>query len=132
MTFEGGRAVDVTADRGADLIEAELDTDPGARSLGEVALVDGSSRVRAAGVVFHNTLFDENTGCHVAWGQAFPFAVEGGLAKGWDELAELGLNVSSVHTDVVVGGPGVGVDGIRRDGSTVHLIADDRWVLATH
>ena len=87
VTFEGGRAVDVTADRGADLIEAELDTDPGARSLGEVALVDGSSRVRAAGVVFHNTLFDENTGCHVAWGQAFPFAVEGGLAKTWDELA---------------------------------------------
>ncbi len=131
VTFAGGRAVKVTADRGADLIEAELDTDPGARSLGEVALVDGSSRVRAAGVVFHDTLFDENAGCHVAWGQAFPFAIEGGMSKPWDELAELGLNTSSVHTDVVVGGPGVGVDGIRRDGSTVPLIADDRWVLAT-
>jgi aminopeptidase len=127
--FEGGRVTDVSADSGVDVVRAELDSDEGARSLGEVALVDGSSRVRAAGIVFHDTLYDENAGCHVAWGQAFPFAVEGGLAKSRDELAALGLNFSTVHTDVVVGGPGVSVDGIGRDGTVVPLITDDRWAL---
>ena len=129
VTFEGGRAVDVTAEVGVDVIRAELDSDEGARSLGEVALVDGSSRVRRAGVVFHDTLYDENAGCHVAWGQSFPFAIEGGLSMTREELSALGLNYSSVHTDVVVGGPGVSVDGIQADGSVVPLISDDRWAL---
>ncbi|HTY72832.1 MAG TPA: aminopeptidase [Actinomycetes bacterium] len=127
VEFAGGRIVDVTADSGVDLVRAELDTDEGARSLGEVSLVDGSSRVRAAGVVFHDTLFDENAGCHVAWGQAFPFAVAGGMDKSSEQLAALGLNTSSVHTDVVVGGPGVDVDGILPDGGVVPIIVDDRW-----
>ncbi len=129
VRFENGRIVDVTAERGEDAVRAELDSDPGARSLGEVALVDGASKVREAGVVFHDTLYDENTGCHVAWGQSFPFAVDGGLQKSPDELFELGLNRSTVHTDVVVGGPGVSVEGVRRDGSTVTIIDDDRWAL---
>ena len=66
--------------RGVEAVRAQLDTDDGARSLGEVSLVEGTSRVRAAGVVFHDTLYDENTGCHVAWGQGFPFCVPGGMA----------------------------------------------------
>ena len=66
VTLAGGRVVDVTASRGLDAVRAELEVDEGARSLGEVSLVEGSSRVRAAGVVFHDTLYDENTGCHVA------------------------------------------------------------------
>jgi aminopeptidase len=128
-TFDGGRIVDVHADEGADAVRAELDTDEGARSLGEVALLDKSSRVRAAGVVFHDTLYDENAGCHVAWGQSFPFALEGGVSMGSDELFERGLNRSAVHTDVVVGGPGVSVEGITRDGRVVPLIIDDEWAL---
>ena len=92
--------------------------------------MDKSSRIRAAGVIFHDTLYDENAGCHVAWGQSFPFAVEDGLQKSPDELFGLGLNTSSAHTDVVVGGPGVHVDGITRDGRTVQIIHDDAWVLA--
>lgn len=129
VTFEGGRIVDATAARGADAVRAELDSDEGARSLGEVSLVDGSSRVRAAGVTFHDTLYDENTGCHVAWGQGFPFSLEGGLAMSRDALRERGLNFSGAHTDVVIGGPGVDVDGCTADGTVVPLIRDDAWAL---
>jgi aminopeptidase len=129
VTFAGGRIVDVDASRGLDAVRAELDVDDGARSLGEVSLVEGSSRVRAAGVVFHDTLYDENTGCHVAWGQGFPSCLEDGNAMSPDQHAEAGLNTSSVHTDVVIGGPGVDVDGIHADGRAVPLIREDRWAL---
>ena len=129
VRFEGGRIVDATADSGLDTILAELDSDEGARSLGEVSLVDRTSRINQAGIVFHDTLYDENAGCHVAWGQSFSFCVEGGLSMSPDELVALGLNSSSAHTDVVVGGPGVHVDGITRDGRTVPIIHDDLWVL---
>jgi aminopeptidase len=129
VRLEDGRIVDAEASRGLDAVLAQLDGDEGARSLGEVSLVEGSSRVRAAGVTFHNTLYDENVGCHVAWGQGFPFAVPGGTGKSHDELAALGLNFSSAHTDVVIGGPGVDVDGVRGDGSVVPLIRDDAWAL---
>ena len=128
VRFEGGRVVDVTADSGADAVRAQLDTDEGARSLGEVSLVDRDSRIAKAGIVFHDTLFDENAGCHVAWGQSFPFAVEGGLAMSADERAALGLNVSAVHTDVVVGGTGMTVTGTG-PGGEVTIIRDDEWVL---
>ena len=129
LRFEGGRVVEATASRGQDAVLAELDSDEGARSLGEVSLVEGSSRVRAAGVTFHDTLYDENTGCHVAWGQGFPFCVPGGLEMGPDELASHGLNFSRVHTDVVIGGPGVDVDGLRADGTVVPLVREDAWAL---
>ena len=129
VTFEKGRIVDVTGDRGVDAVRAELETDDGARSLGEVAIVDGGSAVRAAGVTFHDTLYDENAGSHVAWGQSFPFTVPGGLGLGREQLLEQGLNVSAVHTDVVVGGPGVSVDGVLADGTVVPLVTDDVWVL---
>ncbi len=129
VTFEGGRAVDVQARTGAEAVRAQLDSDEGARSLGEVSLVDGSSRVRAAGVTFHDTLYDENVGCHVAWGQGFAMCIPGGQALAPEELAGRGLNYSAVHTDVVIGGPGVDVDGIRADGSVVPLIREDAWAV---
>jgi aminopeptidase len=129
VRFENGRIVDATASRGAEAVRAELDKDEGARSLGEVSLVEGSSRVRAAGVTFHDTLYDENTGCHVAWGQGFPFCVEGGLSMTPDALRGAGLNFSGAHTDVVIGGTGVDVDGITADGTVVPLIREDAWAL---
>ncbi|GLW32700.1 aminopeptidase [Actinoplanes regularis] len=128
LTFEDGRITSVAADEGADIVEAQLATDEGARYLGEVSLVDRESRIAKAGIVFHNTLFDENAACHVAWGQSFPFAVPGGLTMSPEERAALGLNVSGVHTDVVIGGEGITVTGTGPKG-TVDIIRDDQWVL---
>jgi aminopeptidase len=129
VTFSGGRITDVTAASGAEAVLAELDTDEGARSLGEVSLVDRDSRIAKAGILFHNTLFDENAACHVAWGQSFPFAVAGGLERTDDERFDIGLNRSAVHTDVVIGGAGMTVTGTGPKGS-VEIIRDDEWILA--
>jgi aminopeptidase len=126
--FHDGRIVKVSADEGADAVEAQLDSDPGARHLGEVSLVDRDSRIARAGIVFHNTLYDENAGCHVAWGQSFPFAVAGGMAMSDEQRAGLGLNRSGVHTDVVIGGDGLTVTGTGPKG-TVEILRDDEWVL---
>jgi aminopeptidase len=131
LRFEGGRIVEARADRGGDAVVVELDTDEGARSLGELALVDSSSRIRDAGVVFHNTLYDENAGSHLAWGQSLPTAIENGTDRDDDELFELGLNSSAVHTDVVIGGPGVHVDALTASGEVIPVIRDDAWVLET-
>lgn len=128
VTFAGGRITGFSAAEGADAVRAQLDTDDGARSLGEVALVDRDSRIARAGILFHDTLFDENAGCHVAWGQSFPFAVAGGTDKSEDELSGIGLNSSMVHTDVVIGGAGLTVTGTG-PGGTVEIIRDDAWVL---
>ncbi len=128
VMFSGGRISNVSAREGVETVRAQLDTDEGARSLGEVSLVDRDSRVAKAGILFHNTLFDENVACHVAWGQSFPFSVAGGLAKSGEELYELGLNSSAVHTDVVIGGAGMTVTGSGPNG-TVEIIRDDEWVL---
>ena len=123
LTFSEGRIVDARAERGGEAILAELDSHPNARRLGEVALVDRTSRVREAGVIFHDTLYDENAGAHIAWGQAFPFCLPEGAAP---DL----LNSAPVHTDVVVGGPGVSITGVTADGTRLPLIVDDLWTLA--
>ena len=128
VTFSAGRITEVTAEEGADLVRAQLATDEGATRLGEVSLVDRDSRIAKAGILFHNTLYDENAGCHVAWGQSFPFAVEGGMAMSEQERTDLGLNMSGVHTDVVIGGAGITVTGTGPKG-TVEIIRDDEWVL---
>ena len=130
VTFRGGRITDITAASGAETVRAQLETDEGARSLGEVSLVDRDSRIAKAGLLFHNMLFDENAACHVAWGQSFPFAVAGGLAKSNEERYEIGLNRSAIHTDVVIGGEGLTVTGTGPNG-TIEIIRDDEWVLRT-
>jgi aminopeptidase len=130
VTLRGGRITDITARSGAESVRAQLDTDEGARSLGEVSLVDRDSRIARARILFHNTLFDENAACHVAWGQSFPFAVQDGLAKSNEERYEIGLNRSAVHTDVVIGGEGMTVTGTGPTG-TIEIIRDDEWVLGT-
>ena len=104
-------------------------TDDGASYLGEVALVDGESRVRQTGVVFLDTLFDENAASHVAWGQGIPTALEGGENLTNGELEARGYNDSIVHTDFMIGGPEVTVVGVEEGGAEVPIITDDAWVL---
>jgi aminopeptidase len=122
VRFEAGRIVDVKADEGADVVQGQLRTDETAGFLGEVALVDGTSRIGQTGLTFFDTLFDENTTCHVAYGGAYAEAVEGGVIEG--------VNVSNVHTDFMVGGPQVDVDAVTRSGTVVPLLRDDVWQLA--
>jgi len=121
VRFEGGRIVDVKADEGADVVKGQIETDDTAAYLGEIALVDGTSRIGQTGLTFYDTLFDENTTCHVAYGGAYAEAVEGGVIEG--------VNVSNVHTDFMVGGPEVDVDAVTRSGTVVPLLRDDVWQL---
>jgi aminopeptidase len=129
LTFENGRAVDVRASAGADAVRAQLGLDEGAPFLGEVALVDGSSRVGETGLVFHDVLFDENATCHIAYGAGLDFALEGDQPDEPEERRARGISHSIVHTDFMIGGPEVSVDGLTSDGAEVPIIRDDLFVL---
>ena len=129
LRIEGGKIVDVHAETGKEAAREEMATDDGARYLGEIALVDGDSRVRKTGVVFLDTLFDENAACHIAWGQGIPGALEGGDQMSNGQLEAMGYNDSIVHTDFMIGGPDVTVVGVESGGAEVEVIRDDAWVL---
>ena len=121
LEFRNGRIVEVQASSGADVIRAQVATDDGASHLGEVSLVDGSSEVGKLGLTFYNTLFDENATSHVAFGDGFAFCVD-------DEAdRKAGLNESSVHTDFMVGGPEVNIDGREPGGSWIPILRADEF-----
>jgi aminopeptidase len=125
--FEDGKIVDVRAESGAEILRAQLAVDEQAPYLGEVALVDGSSPVKQTGLVFSDTLFDENATCHVAFGAGIPEILRHSVPR--DELLDAGINVSAIHTDFMIGGEDVDVDGLDTDGDATPIISGDVWQL---
>ena len=122
IRFEGGRAVQIDADEGAELMRAHAARDDDANRLGEVALVDASGRVGPTGTVFHDTLLDENATSHIALGSGFAHLAD-------DPEAARRVNVSGVHTDFMIGGDDVQVTGTTRAGDEVAVLIDGRWAL---
>ena len=127
--FSDGHATKVEASSGGQVVEAQMAMDEGASRLGEIALVDQASRVGATGITFNHTLFDENATSHVAYGSAYTFCVEGAAGLTKEQLTERGVNSSTIHTDFMIGGPGVDVTGVTRTGNRVSIIEDNVWQL---
>ncbi|MBT9252935.1 MAG: aminopeptidase [Brockia lithotrophica] len=127
LWFEGGRVVRFTAERGEETLRHLLDTDEGARHLGEVALVPVDSPVAQSGLLFYNTLYDENASCHLALGQAYPTTLQGGPDLSEDELRARGANRSLIHEDFMIGSPTLDVDGILPDGTREPLLRRGLW-----
>ena len=122
VRFERGRAVQIDADDGASLLRELVRRDQDAVRLGEVALVDGSGRIGPLGTIFHDTLLDENAASHIALGTGFVIFAD-------EETSARRINASAVHTDFMIGGPGVNVTGTTRDGRDVPVLIDQRWAL---
>jgi aminopeptidase len=126
LTFKDGVCTDIRADAGADLVRADMDIDEGGRRIGEIALVDRSSRVGETGVVFNNTLFDENAAAHIAWGDGISWVLGD---RSVADAHAAGMNESDTHTDFMVGRPELDVDGVTANGEAVPIVRDARWVL---
>jgi aminopeptidase len=127
VRFEGGRIVEAKASRGEEVLNKVLDTDEGARRLGEVALVPHSSPISASGVLFYNTLFDENASCHIALGQCYSGCFVDDTKLTPEQIRAQGGNSSLIHIDWMIGSGQVDIDGVRVDGSRVPVMRKGEW-----
>ncbi|CAN5564594.1 aminopeptidase [soil metagenome] len=128
VRFEAGKIVEATASAGEDVLNRLISTDEGARRLGEVALVPHSSPIAQSGVLFWNTLFDENAASHIALGQAYSTCLIGGEKMDADQLAALGANSSLIHVDWMIGSGSMDVDGVNADGTSEPLMRSGEWI----
>ncbi|AQS42233.1 MAG: Thermophilic metalloprotease [Candidatus Tokpelaia hoelldobleri] len=127
VRFEGGRIVEAHAAKGEAVLREVLDTDGGARRLGEVALVPHSSPISASGLLFYNTLFDENAACHIALGQCYSKCFRNGAKLSAEEIVARGGNKSFIHIDWMIGSGEIDIDGMTEDGSRVPVFRKGEW-----
>ncbi|WP_067728399.1 aminopeptidase [Oceanobacillus damuensis] len=129
LTFKDGKVVDFKAKQGEEVLKHLLESDEGARRLGEIALVPHESPVSQSGLIFYNTLFDENASCHIALGKAYPTNLDGGSAMNLDELDKHGVNDSLIHVDFMIGSEKMDIDGLKADGTTEAVFRNGTWAL---
>ena len=127
LTFKEGRVVDFSAKRGEDVLRDLLKIDEGASRLGEVALVPNSSPISQSGLLFYNTLLDENASCHLALGSAFRFSLEGGVEMDAEAFSARGGNSSLIHEDFMVGSGDLDIDGTLSDGTKEPIMRAGEW-----
>jgi len=128
VRFQAGKIVEAHATRGDQVLQRMIETDDGARRLGEVALVPHSSPISASGLLFMNTLYDENAACHIALGQAYSACLKDGESLSQEQLASRGANDSLIHVDWMIGSNHIDVDGIDVAGHTEPLMRAGEWV----
>ena len=127
IRFEDGKAVEWHAEKNEALLTKIINMDEGSAYLGECALVPYDSPISNSGILFYNTLFDENAACHLALGMGFADCIEGFLDKSLEECRALGVNDSMVHEDFMIGSPDMNIDAICRDGKTVPVFRNGNW-----
>lgn len=127
LTFKDGKVTDYQAKQGEEVLAHLLDSDEGARRIGEMALVPDESPVSQSGLIFYNTLFDENASCHIALGKAYPTNVQGGADMDEATLDEHGVNDSMIHVDFMVGSAEMDIDGVLEDGTEEAVFRNGTW-----
>ena len=127
VTFKDGKVVEHGAEKNASLLAELLSTDENSNRIGEVAFVPASSPINRSGVLFFNTLFDENAACHIAFGAGYPTNIKGGSAMTRAQLMEKGLNDSAIHEDVMIGAPDTHITGTTKDGQEVTIFVNGEW-----
>ena len=127
ITFKDGKAVDFTAETGYDVLKQMLDSDEGAKYLGEVAFVPYDSPISNSKLIFFNTLFDENAACHLAFGRAYESCVKDADKFSEKELEEIGVNNSVIHVDFMIGTSDLEITGINKNGETVQIFSNGNW-----
>ncbi len=129
LTFKDGKIVDYSAKVGYDTLKGLIETDEGTLSIGEVALIGKNSPIAESGILYYNTLFDENASCHFAIGEAYPSTIKNGTKLSMEELKERGYNESLEHVDFMIGTKDLEIIGITLDGKEVPVFKDGEWVI---
>ncbi len=129
ITFKNGKIIDFTAEKGYNVLKELIQTDKGTKYLGEVALIGKNSPIAKSGILFYNTLFDENASCHLAIGKGYPTTVKNGENLSPAELKKLGVNDSIEHVDFMIGTSDLSVTGIGYDGKETLIFIDGEWVI---
>ena len=127
IRFEGGKAVEWHAEKNEQLLTNIITADEGAAYLGECALVPYDSPIRNSGLLFYNTLFDENAACHLALGAGFADTIRDYAKKSLEECRALGINDSMIHVDFMIGTEDLNIDAKTRDGRTVPVFRNGNW-----